>query len=47
MELCHTTYKKKQIEAEIKNKELYKNLKLLHSIQICHCDIKYENIGWS
>jgi serine/threonine protein kinase len=24
-----------------------KNLKILHSLGICHMDIKYENIGFS
>lgn len=26
---------------------LKKMLKILHTLQICHCDIKSENIAWS
>lgn len=45
--MCQTTFNEKLIMSELKNQELYKNLKRLHSFQIYHGDIKYDNIGWS
>jgi serine/threonine protein kinase len=31
----------------LKNKNLIASLKILHTFQICHKDIKMENIGFS
>ena len=48
MELCWVQYSptfmkyKKHIE-----NDLLFSLKILHSLQICHIDIKVDNIAWS
>lgn len=47
MELCRTTYTEVEIQEELEKKSLLNLLKTMHSLGICHRDIKKENVGWS
>ena len=47
MEMCATAYKKKQIEQELECKSLLRGMRVLHTLSICHSDIKFDNIGLS
>ena len=45
MELCEEPYHKH--EEEHVKRELFENLRVMHSLKMVHRDMKENNIGWS
>lgn len=46
MELCVTDFEKLDF-SKVDVKSLMASLKVMHNLNICHFDIKLENVGWS
>ena len=47
LERCSTEYNLKEVDQELHRKSLKTNMKIMHFLHICHCDLKYDNMGWS